>query len=98
MEPTAEKKIFVGYSEVLKAFRLYIPALRRVVVRRDVKFEEQRAFQRSRELDQREPHAPPQQGSQSQCSGPQGSGPKGCGGTGVSGVTRSPVVVRQVRR
>ena len=71
MEPTAEKGIFVGYSEISKAYRIYIPALRRVVVRRDVKFEEQKAFERSRELDQREPQTPStQQGSPGQGSGP----------------------------
>jgi hypothetical protein len=74
MEPTAEKGIFVGYSEVSKAYRIYIPALKRVVVRRDVKLEEQKAFERSRELDQREPPTPStQQGSSGQGSGPQGS-------------------------
>jgi hypothetical protein len=97
MEPTAEKGIFVGYSEISKAYRIYIPALRRVVVRQDVKFEEQKAYERSRELDQREPPTPStQQGSPRQSSGPQGSGPQGYGGTGVSGVTGSQVVVPQV--
>ena len=33
LEPTAEKGVFVGYSETSKAFRIYIPAQRRVVVR-----------------------------------------------------------------
>eukprot|EP00253_Pinus_taeda_P034619 PITA_34619 len=51
LEPNAEKDIFVGYSETSKAFRIYIPAQRKVVVRRDVKFEEDRAFRRSRELE-----------------------------------------------
>jgi hypothetical protein len=92
MEPTAEKGIFVGYSEISKAYRIYIPALRRVVVRRDVKFEEQKAYERSRELDQREPPTP----STQQGSPGQGSGPQGSGGTGVSGVTGSQVVVPQV--
>ena len=50
LEPTAEKGIFVGYSETSKAFRVYIPASRKVVVRRDVRFEEDRAFKRSWEL------------------------------------------------
>ena len=48
---SAEKGIFVGYSETSKAFQIYIPAQRKVVVRRDVKFEEDRAFRRSRELE-----------------------------------------------
>ena len=76
MEPTAEKGIFVGYNEISKAYRIYIPALRSVVVRRDVKFEEQRAYQRSRDLDLREPPtSSSQKGSLGQGSGPQGSGP-----------------------
>jgi hypothetical protein len=84
----------VGYNEISKAYRIYIPALRRVVVRRDVKFEEQKAYERSRELDQREPPTP----STQQGSPGQGSGPQGSGGTGVSGVTGSQVVVPQVGR
>eukprot|EP00253_Pinus_taeda_P009762 PITA_09762 len=51
LEPTADKGIFVGYSETLKAYRIYILAQRKVVVRWDVKFEEERAFRRSRELE-----------------------------------------------
>jgi len=50
LEPTAEKGIFMGYSETSKAFQIYIPAQRKVVVRQDVKFEEDTAFRRSREL------------------------------------------------
>jgi hypothetical protein len=46
-EPTIEKGILVGYSETSKAYRIYIPTLRKAVVRRDVKFEEDRAFKRS---------------------------------------------------
>ena len=33
LEPTAEKGIFVGYSETSKSFQIYIPTQRRVVVR-----------------------------------------------------------------
>jgi hypothetical protein len=44
LDPTTEKGILVGYSRVSKAYRIYIPALRRVVVRRDVRFEEDRGF------------------------------------------------------
>eukprot|EP00253_Pinus_taeda_P020612 PITA_20612 len=51
LEPTIEKGIFVGYSETSKAFWIYIPAQRKVVVRRDVNFEEDRAFRRSWELE-----------------------------------------------
>lgn len=38
LDPTAEKGIFVGYSETSKAYRIYISSLRSVVVRRDVRF------------------------------------------------------------
>ena len=54
LEPTAEKAIFVGYDETSKAFRIYLPSQRKVVVRRKVKFEEERAFSKSRELEQGE--------------------------------------------
>ena len=55
LDATAEKGIFVGYREASKAYRIYVPALRIVVVRRDVRFEEDKAFRRSRELVDREP-------------------------------------------
>ena len=61
LDPTVEKGIFVGYSETSKAYRIYIPSLWSVVVRRDVRFEEDRAFRRSRELGDREPSALQQQ-------------------------------------
>ena len=51
LEPTAEKGIFVGYDETLKAFRIYLPSQRKVVVRRDVKFEEEKAFRKSIDLE-----------------------------------------------
>jgi hypothetical protein len=50
LDPIAEKGILVGYSEVTKSYRIYIPTLRRTVVRRDVRFEEDRAFMRSLKL------------------------------------------------
>jgi hypothetical protein len=58
LEPTTEKGIFVGYSETSKAFLIYIPSLRKTVVRRDVRFEENRAFRRSRDVEQGEQRAP----------------------------------------
>ena len=74
LEPTAEKGIFVGYSETSKAFRIYILAQRRVVVKQDVKFEEDRAFRRSQELEYLDQPNPQEQLSQSQGSSGQGSG------------------------
>ena len=41
LEPTAEKGIFLGYDETSKPFRIYLPSKRKVVVRRDVKFNEE---------------------------------------------------------
>ena len=64
MKPTAKKGLHVGYSETSKAYRLYIPALRRVVVRRDVKFKEERACRRSRKLEEIQPSTSQQQGGQ----------------------------------
>jgi hypothetical protein len=49
LDPTAQQGILVGYSEVSKAYRIYIASLRRVIVSRDVRFEEDRAFARSLE-------------------------------------------------
>ena len=61
LEPTAEKGIFVGYDETSKAFRIYLPSQRKVVVRRDVRFEEEKAFRKSIESELKEQQvAPPQ--------------------------------------
>ena len=59
LEPTAEKGIFVGYDEIYKAYCIYIPARKQTVVRRDVKFKEDKAFRKSRELDKGEKQASP---------------------------------------
>ena len=40
----------MSYSENAKAYRIYIPESRKVVVRRDVTFLEERAFRKSREM------------------------------------------------
>jgi hypothetical protein len=47
LEPTIEKDILVGYSETSKAYRIYIPALMKTMVRRDVRFEDDKAFWKS---------------------------------------------------
>jgi hypothetical protein len=48
LEPMAERGIFVGYSDTSKAFHIYLPSLRKTVLRRDVRFEEDGAFRNSR--------------------------------------------------
>eukprot|EP00253_Pinus_taeda_P032184 PITA_32184 len=54
LDQTAEKGYLVGYSENAKAYRIYLPGSRKVVVRRDVKFMEDRAFKRSRKMPSKE--------------------------------------------
>ena len=48
--PCGEKGLLVGYNEILKEYRVYIPACRRIIVRRDVQFDEDRALQRYMDL------------------------------------------------
>ena len=55
-----ERGIFVGYDETSKAFRIYLSTQRKVVVRREVTFEEERAFRRSRDSRIEEQQSTPQ--------------------------------------
>jgi hypothetical protein len=41
MDPTREKGILVGYSEVSKSYRTFVLARRRIVICRDVQFEKE---------------------------------------------------------
>ena len=34
LEPSGEKGLLVGYSETLKAYKVYIPARKRIIVRK----------------------------------------------------------------
>jgi hypothetical protein len=75
LKSMVERGIFVGYSETSKAFRIYIPSLRKTVLRRDVRFEEDGAFRKSRGTERGEQWSPqiqesPQQPSVTQSSGP----------------------------
>ena len=49
IDPSRRKGTFVGYSESSKAYWIYIPGQRQIEISRDVTFEEEIAFQRSRE-------------------------------------------------
>jgi transposase InsO family protein len=49
LEPSGRKATFVGYSESSKSYRIYIPGQRQIEVSRDVTFEEEVAFQKSKE-------------------------------------------------
>jgi hypothetical protein len=50
METSGKKGVFVGYSEISKAYRIYVPSQRKIEVRRYVNFHEESAFKKSREL------------------------------------------------
>jgi hypothetical protein len=55
----AHRGIFFGYNEISKAFHIYLPSLRKIVLRRDVRFEEDEAFRKSRGKERGE-HSSPQ--------------------------------------
>jgi hypothetical protein len=50
LEPTMDKGLLVGYSEASKAYRIFVPARKKIIVCRDVQFEDERALRRSRDL------------------------------------------------
>jgi hypothetical protein len=48
MDPSRKKEIFVGYYEVSKAFRIYIPGYHDIEISRDVTFDEYATLNKSR--------------------------------------------------
>jgi hypothetical protein len=63
LDPSGKKGIFVGYCEVSKAFRFYIPGHHHIEISRDVTFDEDAALKKSRicqleEVYEEEPVAP----------------------------------------
>jgi hypothetical protein len=48
LEPSGKKGIFVGYCEVSKAFRIYIPGHRHIEISKDVTFDEDATLKKSR--------------------------------------------------
>ena len=50
LDPSREKGLLTGYSEISKACRVYITVRRRIIVSRDVQFDEDRALRRSLDL------------------------------------------------
>jgi hypothetical protein len=46
--PSGKKGIFVGYCEVSKAFRIYIPGHHHIEISRDVTFDEDAALKKSK--------------------------------------------------
>jgi hypothetical protein len=49
LEPSGEMGLFIAYSETSKAYRIWIPAQRKIVVSQDVSFEEGLAYRKSHE-------------------------------------------------
>jgi hypothetical protein len=49
LDPSGRKSTFVGYNESSKAYRIYIPGQRWIEVSKDIIFEQEIAFRRSRE-------------------------------------------------
>jgi hypothetical protein len=47
LEPSGKKGIFVGYSDLSKAYRIYIPEKHKIEVSRDVTFNERMVFRKS---------------------------------------------------
>ena len=50
LDPSREKGLLVGYREISKENRVYIFARRRIIVSKDVQFDEDRALWRSLDL------------------------------------------------
>jgi hypothetical protein len=48
LDPSGKKGIFVGYYEVSKAFRIYIPGQHHIEISRDVTFDEDVALKKSK--------------------------------------------------
>ena len=48
LDPSGNKGIFVGYSEISKAYRIYFPGFKKIDISRDVKFDEDTSYNKSR--------------------------------------------------
>ena len=62
LHPSEKKGIFVGYCEVSKEFKIYIPILHHIEISRDVTFDEETTLKRSRKCQHEEVYeedAPP---------------------------------------
>jgi hypothetical protein len=53
MEPTTNKGLLVGYRKASKSYRIFVPARRKIIVCRDVQFEEERALRNTKDLQAR---------------------------------------------
>ena len=85
LEATCECGIFVGYDETSKALRIYLPEQRRVVVRREVKFEEEKVFRRSLDFEMEDQQGTTQATTHISASQSSGSPVSGVTGSQVTG-------------
>ena len=55
LDPLGKKGIFVGYSESSKAYRIYFPRFRKIEINRDVTFDRDSSYIKSRKKPAEEP-------------------------------------------
>ena len=48
LDPSGKKGVFVGYSERSKAYRIYFPGFKKIGISRDVTFDEDTTYNKSR--------------------------------------------------
>ena len=49
LDPSGKKGIFVGYSEISKAYRIYFPGYKKIDISRDVTFDEDIAYKKQKQ-------------------------------------------------
>ena len=55
LDPSGRKGIFVGYSESSKGYRIYFPGYKKIDISRDLTFDEDTAYNKSRKRPAEEP-------------------------------------------
>ena len=55
LDPSGKKGIFVGYSESSKAYRIYFPGFKKINISKDVTFDEDSAYNKSKKRPAEEP-------------------------------------------
>ena len=55
LDPLGKKGIFVGYSESLNAYKIYFPGFKKINISRDVTFDEDSAYNKSRKRPAEDP-------------------------------------------
>ena len=55
LDPSGKKGIFVGYNDTSEAYRIYFPGFKKTDISRDVTFDEDSAYNKSRKKPAKEP-------------------------------------------